>query len=397
MFGAELVIVLLAIYLGARLGGIGIGFAGGLGVLVLTLVFQIKPGAIPFDVIEIIMAVIAAIAAMQVAGGMDYLVSLAERMLRRHPKYITFLAPLVTWFMTVLAGTGHTAFSTLPVITEVAKEQGIRPSRPLSIAVVASQIAITASPISAAVVFFAGILEPLGVSYLTLLAICIPVTLIAVMLTAIVCNFLGCELKDDPIYQERLAKGEVKLRGSQVFELKPHARRSVLLFLIGIIAVMFYATAISDTVGLIQNPVLPRNEAIVVFMLTIATLISITCKIDTGEVLNASTFKSGMSACVCVLGVAWLGDTFVKAHISDIQTVAGDLLHNYPWLLAVVLFFAATLLYSQAATTKALMPAALMLGVSPLTAIASFADLPNPAGGGRNGRHRLNPHRQIRL
>ena len=123
MFGAELVIVLLAIYLGARLGGIGIGFAGGLGVLVLTLIFQIKPGAIPFDVIEIIMAVIAAIAAMQVAGGMDYLVSLAERMLRRHPKYITFLAPLVTWFMTVLAGTGHTAFSTLPVITEVAKER----------------------------------------------------------------------------------------------------------------------------------------------------------------------------------------------------------------------------------------------------------------------------------
>ena len=353
MFGAELVIVLLAIYLGARLGGIGIGFAGGLGVLVLTLIFQIKPGAIPFDVIEIIMAVIAAIAAMQVAGGMDYLVSLAERMLRRHPKYITFLAPLVTWFMTILAGTGHTAFSTLPVITEVAKEQGIRPSRPLSIAVVASQIAITASPISAAVVFFAGILEPMGVSYLTLLAICIPVTLIAVMITAVLCNFLGAELKDDPVYQERLAKGEVSL--------------------IGIVAVMFYATAISDTVGLIQNPVLPRNEAIVVFMLTIATLISITCKIDTSEVLNASTFKSGMSACVCVLGVAWLGDTFVKAHISDIQTVAGDLLHNYPWLLAVVLFFAATLLYSQAATTKALMPAALMLGVTPLTAIASFA------------------------
>ena len=373
MFGAELVIVLLAIYLGARLGGIGIGFAGGLGVLVLTLLFQIKPGAIPFDVIEIIMAVIAAIAAMQVAGGMDYLVSLAERMLRRHPKYITFLAPLVTWFMTVLAGTGHTAFSTLPVITEVAKEQGIRPSRPLSIAVVASQIAITASPISAAVVFFAGILEPLGVSYLTLLAICIPVTLIAVMITAVVCNFLGCELKDDPIYQERLAKGEVKLRGSQVFELKPHAKRSVLLFLIGIVAVMFYATAISDTVGLIQNPVLPRNEAIVVFMLTIATLISVTCKIDTSEVLNASTFKSGMSACVCVLGVAWLGDTFVKAHITDIQTVAGDLLHNYPWLLAVVLFFAATLLYSQAATLATFLPAATALGVGATVLVASYS------------------------
>ncbi|MDE8754190.1 anaerobic C4-dicarboxylate transporter [Pectobacterium polaris] len=373
MLGLELLIVLLAIYLGARLGGIGIGFAGGLGVLVLTLGFQIKPGVIPFDVIEIIMAVIAAIAAMQVAGGMDYLVSLAEKLLRKHPKYVTFLAPLVTYFMTILAGTGHTAFSTLPVIAEVAKEQGIRPSRPLSIAVVASQIAITASPISAAVVFVAGILEPHGVSYLLLLGICIPTTLAAIMLTAIVTNFLGKELKDDPIYQERLKKGETTLRGNSQHEVKPGAKLSVMLFLLGIVAVVMYATAISGTVGLIQNPVLPRNEAIVVFMLTIATLICITCKIDTSRILSASTFKSGMSACICVMGVAWLGDTFVKAHISDIQDTAGALLQSYPWMLAVVLFFAATLLYSQAATAKALMPAALLLGVSPVTAVASFA------------------------
>ncbi|TKY82322.1 anaerobic C4-dicarboxylate transporter [Pectobacterium polonicum] len=373
MLGLELLIVLLAIYLGARLGGIGIGFAGGLGVLVLTLGFQIKPGLIPFDVIEIIMAVIAAIAAMQVAGGMDYLVSLAEKLLRKHPKYVTFLAPLVTYFMTILAGTGHTAFSTLPVIAEVAKEQGIRPSRPLSIAVVASQIAITASPISAAVVFVAGILEPHGVSYLLLLGICIPTTLAAILLTAIVTNFLGKELKDDPIYQERLKKGETTLRGNSQHEIKPGAKLSVMLFLIGIVAVVLYATAISGTVGLIQNPVLPRNEAIVVFMLTIATLICITCKIDTARILSASTFKSGMSACICVMGVAWLGDTFVKAHISDIQDTAGALLQSYPWMLAVVLFFAATLLYSQAATAKALMPAALLLGVSPVTAVASFA------------------------
>jgi len=369
----ELVVVLLAIYLGARLGGIGIGFAGGLGVLVLTLGFQIKPGAIPFDVIEIIMGVIAAIAAMQIAGGMDYLVNLAERLLRRHPRYITFLAPLVTYAMTLLAGTGHTAFSTLPVIAEVAKEQGVRPSRPLSIAVVASQIAITASPISAAVVFMAVLLEPKGISYLGLLGVAIPSTMAAIFVVALITNFLGKELKDDPVYQARLAKGEVTLRGASVFEEKPRAKLSVLLFLLGIVAVVFYATAISDTVGLIQNPVLPRNEAIVVFMLTIATLICLFCKVDTGEILSASTFKSGMSACVCVMGVAWLGDTFVKAHIGEIQEVAGELLNNYPWMLAVVLFFASTLLYSQAATTKALMPAALLLGVSPVTAVASFA------------------------
>lgn len=250
----ELIVVLAAIYLGARLGGIGIGFAGGVGMLVLTLGFQIKPGAIPFDVIEIIMGVIAAIAAMQVAGGMDYLVSLAERLLRKHPRYITFLAPLVTYAMTLLAGTGHTAFSTLPVIAEVAKEQGVRPSRPLSIAVVASQIAITASPISAAVVFLSGILEPKGVSYLGLLAVAIPSTMVAIFLAAMITNFLGKELHEDQIYQQRLAKGEVTLRGETVFKEKPGAKLSVLLFLIGIIAVVLYATAISETVGLIQNP-----------------------------------------------------------------------------------------------------------------------------------------------
>lgn len=369
----ELIVVFLAIYLGSRLGGIGIGFAGGMGVLVLTLGFQITPGAIPFDVIEIIMGVIAAIAAMQVAGGMDYLVSLAERLLRKHPRYITFLAPLVTYFMTLLAGTGHTAFSTLPVIAEVAKEQGVRPSRPLSIAVVASQIAITASPISAAVVFMAGILEPRGISYLALLGVAIPSTMAAIFIAALFTNFLGKELEDDDVYQARLAKGEVTLRGASKFEEKPGAKRSVLLLLLGIVAVVLYATAISDAVGLIANPVLPRNEAIVVFMLTVAALICLTCKIDTGEILSASTFKSGMSACVCVLGVAWLGDTFVKAHIGEIQQVAGELLHDYPWMLAVILFFASTLLYSQAATTKALMPAALLLGVSPVTAVASFA------------------------
>ncbi|ORM73784.1 C4-dicarboxylate ABC transporter [Pantoea wallisii] len=369
----ELVVVLLAIWLGARLGGIGIGFAGGLGVLVLTLFCGMKPGVIPFDVIEIIMAVIAAIAAMQVAGGMDYLVGLAERLLRRHPRYVTFLAPLVTYLMTLLAGTGHTAFSTLPVIAEVAKEQGVRPSRPLSIAVVASQIAITASPLSAAVVFFASLLEPRGVSYLALLGVALPSTMAAIFCAAIITNFLGKELKDDEVYQARLAKGEVTLRGEQVYQIKPGAKRAVLLFLIGIIAVVLYATAISDSVGLIANPLLPRNEAIVVFMLTVATLICLTCKIDTGEILSASTFKSGMSACICVMGVAWLGDTFVKAHLNEIQTLAGDMLQSYPWMLALVLFFAATLLYSQAATTKALMPAALMLGVSPLAAVASFA------------------------
>ena len=376
MWIIELVVVLIFIFLGARLGSIGIGFAGGLGVLVLALVFGLKPGDIPIDVILIIMSVIAAIAAMQVAGGLDYLVQLAERILRSNPKYITFLAPLVTYTMTIFAGTGLTAFSTLPVIAEVAKREGIRPSRPLSIATIASQIAITASPISAAVVFLAGVLEPVGVGYVELLIICIPTTLTAVMLTAFVANFLGKDLKDDPVYQDRLAKGLVTMpaaKEKQQPELPPGAKTSVLIFLIAIVAVVCYAMAISSTVGLIKDPVLKRDAAIMTFMLGAATVIALFCKIDCNKVLNAATFKSGMSACVCVLGVAWLGTTFVAAHIEEINVFAGNLLESKPWLLAVVLFFAAMLLYSQAATTRALMPAAIALGVSPVAAIAAFA------------------------
>jgi anaerobic C4-dicarboxylate transporter DcuA len=369
----EIIIVLGSIYLGARMGSMGIGFAGGLGVLILTMGLGLTPGTIPIGVILIIMSVITAIAAMQVSGGMDYLVSLAEKLLRKHPKQITFLAPVVTYFMTLFAGTGHTAFSTLPVIAEVAKEQGIRPSRPLSIAVVASQVAITASPISAAVVFFSGILEPFGVDYLVLLAICIPSTFIACMVGAVIANLMGKPLAEDPVYQDRLAKGLIKKRDTTQFNIKTGAKRSVMIFLTAIAAVMIYATAISDKVGLIVDPTLPRNAAIMVIMLTAAAAITIFCKLDASEISNAATFKSGMSACVCVLGVAWLGDTFVSNHINEIKDLAGTLLQSQPWLLSVTLFFASMLLYSQGATTKALMPAALAIGVSPLTAIASFA------------------------
>ena len=373
MIGVELFVVLAFIYLGARIGGIGIGFAGGAGVLVLSLGLGMDAGNIPVDVILIIMSVITAIAAMQVAGGMDWLVDLAEKFLRKNPKHITFYAPIVTYVMTLLAGTGHTAFSTLPVIAEVAKEQGVRPSRPLSIAVVASQIAITASPISAAVVFFSGVLEPLGVGYLTLLAICIPTTFVACMVGAFVSNFIGCELKDDPVYQEHLEKGLIKIQGATKREILPTAKTATYIFIAAIIAVVAYATMISKAVGLIEDPALARNDAIMVFMLTAAMAIVTITKIDASKIANAATFKSGMSACVCVLGVAWLGDTFVSGHIAEIKEFAGAILEQYPWMLAVTLFFASMLLYSQGATTTALMPAALAIGVAPLTAVASFA------------------------
>ena len=368
------VILLGAIVLGARMGSIAIGFAGGLGVLLLGATgVPVSAEAIPFDVIGIIMCVIAAISAMQLAGGMEYLVDLAERFLRRNPKRITVYAPIVTWLMTVLAGTGHTAFSTMPVIVEVAKEGKVRPSRPLSAAVIASQMAIVASPISAAVVFMASALEPLGVGYLQLLAVMLPATFLAIFPMAWVANKVGPELDDDPVYHQRVKEGLVAKPGERADYVAPRgAKASVAIFLAAIVIVMVYATIISDQVGLIPNPTVPRNEAIMAIMLAAAAAIVLATRTTAAEILNTQVFRSGMSACVCVLGVAWLGTTYINHYIDDIQAIAGDVLTAKPWLLAVVLFFAASLLYSQAATAKALIPAALAIGVSPLTALAAF-------------------------
>ncbi len=354
----QIIVLLGAIFLGVRLGGIGIGYAGGLGVLVLGICLGMKPGSIPWDVILIIASVIAAISAMQLAGGLDYLVQIAERILRSNPKNINYLAPTVTYVLTIFAGTGHTAFSMIPVIVEVAKEQHIKPVVPLSIAVVASQIAITASPVSAAVIYMSGVLEPLGWSYPALLGIWLLTTFAGCMVTAFIMTLISdMKLENDPVYRERLAAGLIEApKGEIVKELKPFAKRSVGIFLLGVIAVVLYASAISPAVGLIKPVIIPRDAAIMSIMLTIGTLITMTCKIQIGNVASTSVFKSGMVACVCVLGVAWLGDTFVSGHVAEIKALAASSVSQYPALLAVVFFLAAMLLYSQAATAKAITP-----------------------------------------
>lgn len=356
----QIIVLLGAIFLGVRLGGIGIGYAGGAGVLILGLFLGMKPGNIPWDVILIIASVISAISAMQLAGGLDYLVRIAERILRANPKYINYLAPVVTYVLTIFAGTGHTAFSMIPVIVEVSKEQHIRPCVPLSIAVVASQIAITASPVSAAVIYMSGVLEGFGWSYPALLGIWIVTTFVGCMLTAFIMTLISnMDLDSDPVYMERLAKGLVNQTAAKTTEtpLKPYAKLSVLIFLIGVIAVVLYASAISPAVGLIENVVVGRDAAIMSLMLLVGMFTTILCKIEIGRIADTNVFKSGMVAIVCVLGVAWLGDTFVSGHANEIKEFAATTVAAYPALLAVIFFFAAMLLYSQAATAKAITPA----------------------------------------
>ncbi|MCZ2262069.1 MULTISPECIES: anaerobic C4-dicarboxylate transporter [unclassified Isoptericola] len=374
MIVVQFAVVLVFVFIGARLGGIGIGLAGGAGVIVLGLLgLEVDPATgVPWDVLGIIMCVIAAIAAMQAAGGLDYLVAKTEVLLRARPRSITFLAPLVTYVMTVFSGTGQVAFSTLPVIAEVAKESNVRPSRPLSIAVVASQMAIAASPISAAVVAMAAVVEPLGVDYLTLLTVAGVSTLVGCMVGAVVASRQGVELQDDPVYQERLAKGLVKRRERTEFVAKPRALLSLIIFAAALLVVVLYSTAVSDSVGLIEDPTITRSGAIMTFMLLAGLLIALLCKIDVSTVITQQTFRSGMSAAVCIIGVAWLGNTFVQGHTAEIEELGGDIIQRYPWMLAVVLLLASALLYSQAATTIALMPVAAGMGVAATTMVASF-------------------------
>ncbi|MFC2587508.1 MAG: anaerobic C4-dicarboxylate transporter [Campylobacter sp.] len=380
----QIIVLLGGIYLGVRLGGMGVGYAGGLGVIVLAAIgMKVEFKDIPTDVILIIASVISAITALQVAGGLDYLVQVASKILRKNPKQINILAPIVTYLLTIFAGTGHTAFSMLPVITEVAKGQNIKPSAPLALSVVSSQVAITASPISAAFVAMTGVCEKLGVSYPKLLFICISTTFVAMVITSIIVNkFYDLDLSKDPIYQDRLAKGLVsEIKAEEYGELKPYAKRSVAIFGIGVLAVVCYALLISKSIGLIEKPLLSRDSAIVSFMLAIGFLIVVFCKVETGKLLSTSTFQSGMNACICVIGIAWLGTTFVNGHIDGIKEVAKNVVTQYPFVLAVALYFLSCLLYSQAATTKVMMPAvAAALGMtSPENAqnvwilVASFA------------------------
>lgn len=363
----QIVVFLGAIFIGIRLGGIAIGYAGGLGVVILGLVLGMKPGNIPWDVILIIAAAIAAISAMQQAGGLDYMVKVTEKILRKHPKFINYLAPACGWLLTLLAGTGNAVFSLMPVVIDVAKSQNIKPSSPLSLMVVASQIGITASPVSAAVVYMTGVLEPLGWSYPVLLGIWIVTTFVACMATAFIVSLITpIDLSKDSVYQERLQAGLVKSASDVLHsEDKPGAKLSVAIFLITVLCVVLYATAISNNIKWIDPVVIPRDAAIMSFLLTAATLITFFCKVEPAKILDTSVFKSGMTACVCVFGVAWLGNTFVSGHEAAIKDVAGEWVKRTPAMLAVAFFFASMLLYSQAATAKAITPVIVTaLGIS---------------------------------
>ena len=369
----QLLIVLLCIIVGARLGGIGLGVMGGLGVTLLTFVFGLQPTSPPVDVMLMIAAVISAAACMQAAGGLDYMVKVAERLLRKHPQYITILAPLVTYTFTFLAGTGHVAYSVLPVIAEVARETKIRPERPLGIAVIASQQAITASPISAATVALLGLLAGFDISLFDILKISVPATLVGVLVGAFASMKVGKELVDDPEYKRRLAAGAIAKESVAVGGAlsKKRAVASVLLFLAATLLIVLFGS-IEKLRPVFDGVVVGMPLIIEMVMLATAALILLLTKTDGAKAVQGSVFSAGMQAVVAIFGIAWMGDTFISGNIVELKGAVEGVVTEMPWLFGLALFVMSILLYSQAATVRAIVPLGVALAISPMMLIALF-------------------------
>ena len=377
----ELLIVLLAIFVGARVGGIGLGIFGMMGLGVLVFGFGLTPGNPPIDVMLIIVAVITAAATLQAAGGLDYLVKVAEKILRKNPAMITFLAPVVCYFFTLFSGTGHIAYSLLPIISEIATDSKVRPERPLSISVIASQQAITASPISAATaaLLSAELLGDKGVTLGNILMVCIPATLIGVIVGAIAVSFMGVPLEKDPEYLRRLREGVLDAKGKSEEALSPQAAKraktSVIIFLIGVLSIVLFGSidSLRPTFTVNGEQIkLGMTQVIEIVMMSTAGLMLIFAKADINKAVKGSVFIAGMQAVIAIFGIAWMGDTFFAGNIEFFKTHIEQIVTQYPFLFSVALFVMSVLLFSQAATVRTLYPLGIALGIHPMAMVAMF-------------------------
>lgn len=369
----QLLFVLAAIIVGARLGGIGLGVMGGVSLAILTFVFGLQPTAPPIDVMLMIAAVISAASCMQAAGGLDFMVKLAERLLRRNPAHVTILSPLVTYLFTFVAGTGHVAYSVLPVIAEVAAETKIRPERPLGIAVIASQQAITASPISAATVALLGLLTGFDITLFDILKITIPATLIGVLVGAFASMRVGKELMEDPEYLRRMEEGLLEDKHVELNDVKNmfQARLSVIIFIVATLLIVLFGS-IPGLRPSFDGKVMDMPSLIEILMLSAAALILIISRTDGIKATQGSVFPAGMQAVIAIFGIAWMGDTFINGNITELTGSIEGIVRQMPWLFGVALFVMSILLYSQAATVRAIVPLGIALGISPMMLIALF-------------------------
>jgi anaerobic C4-dicarboxylate transporter DcuA len=347
----------------------GMGLWGGVGLAILVFGFGAAPGTIPGEVLLIILTVIMAASAMEAAGGIDYLVGIAAAIIRKSPKNVTIIAPVVAWVFTFLAGTGHIFYPLLPVIYEVAMKGKVRPERPIAVATIASQQAITASPVSAATAALIALLGPHGIGLPQILMICVPATLIGVIVAALIQTRIGVELEQDPEYQRRLAAGEIDPKETSAetinAPLPAGAALSAWMFLAGVaIVVACGLFPVLRTVRSAEPPTtLTMPVTIAIVMFAIAALMLLFTNAKGEQIVKTKTCQAGVTAVIGILGLAWLGDTFIANNKDVIVGGLSNMAKNYPATFALGLFVTSMLLYSQAVTTRTLMPLGLTLGI----------------------------------
>ena len=375
----QLLVVLAALYVGSRYGSLALGAISGIGLAILVLCFGMKPGNPPTDVIYIIIAAVTCAGMMQAAGGMEWLVQLAERLLRKHPSHITFLAPLCTFFLTVLVGTGHVVYTLMPIICDISLKKGIRPERPCAVASVASQVGITCSPIAAAVVSFVLISNANGfeITNLQVIAVTLPASICGILVASLCSMHRGKDLDKDPEFQARLAvpgMHEYMYGQTETYlgrTVTKEAKRSVWIFL-GALAVLTVYSIMqlcgcdirpSYTAADGQTKRVGMNIIIQIAMLSAAAFMIIFCKASPKKAVHGAVWQNGMVAVVAIYGIAWLADTFFANYLTQIQGGLAGIAQQYPWSMALVFFLVSVLINSQGAVVVAMLPLAYALGI----------------------------------
>ena len=367
----QLLIVLGALWVGSRYGSLALGAISGIGLAILVFCFSLKPGTPPTDVIYIIIAAVTCAGIMQASGGMDWLIQIAEKMLRKHPDRITFLAPLTTFFLTVLVGTGHVVYTLMPIICDIALKKGIRPERPCGVASIASQVGITCSPIAAAVVAFVTISNENGfnISIPGVLMVSIPACLCGLMAAAAASYHRGLDLDKDPEFQKKIADPVQReyIYGSGATtldkEIPQSAKNAVFVFL-GALAVIVFFAIFQNALPVWDGKPLKMNLVIQIVMIAAAALMILFCKAQPKKAVSGPVWQSGMVAVVAIYGIAWMADTYFSNYMPEIQAMLEGIVKDYPWSIALVFFMVSVLINSQGAVVVSMLPLAYSLGIA---------------------------------
>ncbi len=375
-------VLLACLFLGIRHGGIGLAVISGIGLMLYTFVFHFKPGTPPIGVMLTILAVVTCAGFLQTSGGLTVMLKAAEKFLRNNPKHITILAPVTTWFLTILCGTGHVVYTMFPIIYDISIKQNIRPERPMAVSSIASQMGISASPVSVAVVSIVGFMAAAGYEYnlLQILAVSIPATCIGVLAAALISYKRGKDLADDEAFQKMIADPEQRkyVYGEQESlqgkKLPSSFYRATIIFLLGIVCIAILGNFpdllphFADAKG--KMKAISMTTVIQMVMLFVSALILFFCHTKASEVGNSQVFRAGVVALVSVYGVAWMADTYFASQMSVLKGFLGTVVTSHPWAYALVLFFTSKLVNSQGAAVAIVMPMALKLGMDPVMVLS---------------------------